>query len=198
MTRRGQDDGRRRDAGAWGGKSELKATQRDHEGIAFQDAVTMPRGLRNRWPQIAQEWSRQAPGMFTIQDLSRTETQPGYGFPEWFLAMHLRARGYAAMLKYGNNADAWKVSRLDQLIGPRDARWIRECARRDNAGPPDLIVYDPLTWQPRFFAEAKLDRDRLRPNQRAAFEKIYRRLGLKIRVYPIRTPLRDAIQRKQI
>jgi hypothetical protein len=123
------------------------------------------KSLRQRWRDgLPEEWFRKyGDGFFTARDLYRAAvSQTQYGFPEWFLAVELRKRhGLRSVLKCTVQNDPRKQALVVRLLGRKNAKWL--CKHGHRAAPPDLLVYRGR--KPLFFAEAKLGRDRLRPNQ---------------------------------
>lgn len=151
---------------------------------------TVAADWRRKWPEpLAKIWATKHPELFSELDCERRtpDRQPDYGFPEWWLAVQLKERfGLASIMKCAVHNDEPKVKNVDRLLGSRNAEWLRRATRRYAAAPPDLLVYDRRTWTPLFFAEAKLGRDRLRPNQRRFFNILSKRLGLGTTVFQIR------------
>lgn len=151
--------------------------------------LSVPMTWRREWPQPRlREWAQRHPDLFSRMDIDRRhkDRQPDYGFPEWAVAVELRVRfGLASIMKYGVRNDPWKVERLHRLLGEADAEWLKSAIRANHAGPPDLLVYDSRTWTPLFFAEAKLGRDRLRPNQLRFFQVLFERLNLGTTVFRV-------------
>lgn len=115
-------------------------------------------------------------------------TQPQYGFAEWALAVSLRKRGYWSIIKSTVKNDKEKKEWVDKLLGKRGAAWLRR--RTHKAFPGDLLVYSSRLKKARFFAEAKLNRDELRANQKCHFKRIHKKLGLRTRLYHVVCPYR--------
>lgn len=135
-----------------------------------------PQQLYSLWKRgfVHRVWYWEYHGLFDELDLSLARHQHDrYHFGEWFVAIWYWKKGYGVLIeKYAFKKHRKKYAKAAELLGEDGMALIR--TRRD-VQPPDLLVFNSKGRF--FFAEVKLDRDRMRKKQVEFFRTIEKNLG---------------------